>query len=213
MDGSDERGQLGGHLRRIPRQQRARERVEAILAAAQELIVESGSDAMKMSEVAARAGVPIGSVYQYFPDKSAILRELALRFMERVHTVLAAGLVGLGSKAEAIDRLDGLLAGYYRFFVDEPAIREVWAATQSDKDLQRLDVDDSRSNGALLAEALAPFVAPGDEERLEVVCLLFVHLAGAAGRLAIAVDPAEGERMVAELRLVVRRHLDDLLRG
>ena len=39
-------------------------------------------------------GVPIGSVYQYFPDKASILRELALWFMERTRGMLAEGLGG-----------------------------------------------------------------------------------------------------------------------
>ena len=47
---------------RVPTQQRSRERVERMLAAATELIEEGGSDSMKMSEVAERAGVPIGSL-------------------------------------------------------------------------------------------------------------------------------------------------------
>ncbi len=202
---------IGAHLRRIPRQQRSRERVEAILAAAQTLIVESGSDAMKMSEVASRAGVPIGSVYQYFPDKAAILRELALRFMERMHSMLVEGVQGIDSKAEAIDRVDQLLAAYHQLFLDEPDIREVWAATQSDKELQQLDVDDSRLNGEVLALALRHLVARRDRARLDTVCLLFMHLAGAAARLAIAVEPAEGARLMRELRLSVRTHLTGLL--
>lgn len=202
---------IGAHLRRVPRQQRSRERVETILATAQALIVESGSDAMRMSEVASRAGVPIGSVYQYFPDKAAILRELALRFMERTHSMLVEGVQGIDTKAEAIDRVDRLLAAYHRLFLDEPDIREVWAATQSDKELQQLDVDDSRLNGEVLAAALRHLVARRDRARLDTVCLLFMHLAGAAARLAIAVEPAEGERLMRELRRAVKHHLGDLL--
>ncbi|TKB29290.1 MAG: helix-turn-helix transcriptional regulator, partial [Mesorhizobium sp.] len=50
--------------RRAPTQQRSRERVERMLAAAAALIAEQGSDAMRMGEVAERAGVSIGSLYQ-----------------------------------------------------------------------------------------------------------------------------------------------------
>src|SRR3954454_21074928 len=65
---------------RVPTQQRSRERVERMLAAASEIIEKHGSDAMRMSEVAERAGVPIGSLYQFFPDKGALIRTLAERY-------------------------------------------------------------------------------------------------------------------------------------
>ncbi|MFN3216843.1 MAG: TetR family transcriptional regulator [Acidimicrobiales bacterium] len=198
-------------MRRVPRQQRSRDRVDAILAAAHGLVVEAGSDAMRMSDVAARAGVPIGSVYQYFPDKAAILRELAVRFMVRVRQVLAAGLADLGGRDEAIDRVDDLLAAYHALFVSEPDIRDLWAATQSDKELQQLDVEDSRANAGVLYDALVPFAAAADHDQLRDVAFLFTHLAGTAARLAIAVGPAEGERLMAELRGVVRLRLDQLL--
>ena len=66
--------------RRSPSQQRSRERVERMLSAASALIAEQGSDAMRMGEVAERAGVSIGSLYQFFPDKRAIVWALAERY-------------------------------------------------------------------------------------------------------------------------------------
>src|SRR5437868_13385994 len=66
--------------RRAPAQQRSRERLERILSAARMLMSEKGSDQVKMSEVAELAGIGIGSLYQYFPDKSAIIRTLAERY-------------------------------------------------------------------------------------------------------------------------------------
>src|SRR5262245_1644489 len=59
--------------RKMPVQKRSRERVERMLAVATELIAEKGSDALRMGEVAERSGVSIGSLYQFFPDKTALL--------------------------------------------------------------------------------------------------------------------------------------------
>jgi AcrR family transcriptional regulator len=199
------------HRRRVPKQERSRQRVEAILGAAHALVVEAGSDAMTMSDVAARAGVPIGSVYQYFPDKAALLRELALRFMDRVRQMLVVGLVDLDTAAAAVERVDALLAGYHELFLQEPDIRDIWAATQSDKELQRLDVEDSCENGRIIAAALAPLVRPRDRARLDTVCLLYAHLAGAGARLSLAIGGDEGRALMDELRRSIRRDLEELL--
>lgn len=199
------------HRRRSPTQRRSRERVEAILAAAHELLVEHGTDALRVNEIASRAGVAIGSVYQYFPDKAAILRELALRFMERTRAAIAVTLEAIDTKAKGLDAADAMVQGYYGIFLDGPDTRDLWAATQSDKELQKLDVEDSRTNGQLLFERLAPLAAPGHLERLRAATFLYAHLAGATVRLAIAVDRAEGDAMVEEFRISLRRSLDELL--
>jgi len=201
----------GTRRRRTPVQKRSRDRVDAILAAARDLVVEHGSDALRMSEVAARAGIPIGSLYQYFPDKPAILRELSLQLMARVRETLAGGLEGISSKTEALERIDMILAQYYDLFLNEPDIRDVWAATQSDKELQRLDIEDSRENGRLIYEAMKHLVQPRHRRRLRAATFLHAHLVGAGVRLAISVHRAEGDRLVGELRRSVRCAIDAIL--
>ncbi len=54
-------------LRRDPKQERSRERVEEILRVAMQLVGEKGIDGVTMREIAAAAGGPIASLYQYFP--------------------------------------------------------------------------------------------------------------------------------------------------
>ncbi|MEU6860188.1 helix-turn-helix domain-containing protein [Glycomyces sp. NPDC046736] len=67
--------------RRSPRQQRSRQTVTWILEAAAQVFHERGYAATTTNKVAERAGVSIGSVYQYFPDKDALLAALAERHM------------------------------------------------------------------------------------------------------------------------------------
>lgn len=198
-------------IRRQPTQARARERVERILAAATALIAETGSDAVKMTEVAERAGVPIGSLYQYFPDKAAILRTLAMRVMERVRDGLRLSLEGVTNAPDAMARVDATMVGYYDLFLTEPVTRDIWSGTQSDKVLQELDMDDSRQNARIFFDALKHLVPKSGHRRLETASFLLMQLSGAAVRLAIAVDRKEGDKLIGEYRGIMRRELESLL--
>ena len=199
--------------RREPTQERAKARVERILVSASEMIAETGSDTVRMTEVAARAGIPIGSLYQYFPDKAAILRLLAVRFMERVQASLIEGLKDIASADEALARIDAIVEGYYATFINEPVVRDVWSGTQSDKVLQALDIEDSRENGRLVASALKHLVPEADHARFDAGCFLLMQMAGAAIRLAIAVEREEGDLLVEEFRRLTRSELSHYLRA
>ncbi|MFF2065030.1 TetR family transcriptional regulator [Streptomyces sp. NPDC058200] len=84
----------GSGLRRAPVQQRSTERLARILDACGELLDETGYEQLSTRAVAARAGVPIGSVYRFFGNKRAMADALARRnldsFVERVTHRLAA---------------------------------------------------------------------------------------------------------------------------
>lgn len=62
--------------RRKPRQARAQATVDAILQAAAHILVEQGFEGFNTNAVAERAGVSVGSLYQYFPNKEAIIAEM-----------------------------------------------------------------------------------------------------------------------------------------
>jgi AcrR family transcriptional regulator len=71
-------------LRRQPKQQRGKERVEKILIAAAAVFDEVGYEAATTHLIAAKAGTAIGSLYQFFPDKAAIFKAMELRHAEQV---------------------------------------------------------------------------------------------------------------------------------
>src|SRR4029079_13393163 len=81
------RSQAVGIKRRTPRQVRAGETVSTILEAAAQLLEAGGLAGFTTNAVAERAGVSIGTLYQYFADKQALLRALAER---EIATTLAA---------------------------------------------------------------------------------------------------------------------------
>jgi AcrR family transcriptional regulator len=83
--------------RRTPVQNRSRERVEAILEAAERLVVEGGVDALTTRAVAQAARVPVASVYQYFADRDAIIAALIERHVVAMDEQLAVALSELES--------------------------------------------------------------------------------------------------------------------
>lgn len=68
--------------RRRPKQGRSRDTVEAILTASQQILLRNGLNGFNTNVVAERAGISIGSLYQFFPGKEAILAAL-VRDMRR----------------------------------------------------------------------------------------------------------------------------------
>jgi AcrR family transcriptional regulator len=99
-----------------PRQRRAIERRRAILDAALALLGEHSLDSLTTSLIAARAGVPVASVYAYFPNKLAVVAELAREAMAEVDARLTALLPAKIDEAGidlAVDRsIEAVLAGY-----------------------------------------------------------------------------------------------------
>src|SRR5262245_52382357 len=84
-----------GPLRRVPVQGRSLARVNRMLEACAGLVDEIGYDGLTTTLLAERAGVAIGSVYQFFPDKRAIVQALTLRnvdaYIARVIARIADG--------------------------------------------------------------------------------------------------------------------------
>src|SRR3954466_8096823 len=80
--------------RRTPRQARAEETVAAILEGAAQVLEARGLAGFTTNAVAERAGVSIGTLYQYFADKGAVLRALAEREMRLAIAQVAKALHG-----------------------------------------------------------------------------------------------------------------------
>jgi AcrR family transcriptional regulator len=78
--------------RKLPQQARARHTVEAIFEAAARIIEREGPAALNTNRIAERAGVSIGTLYDYFPNKEALLIAMARRQLEEDHQVFRTAL-------------------------------------------------------------------------------------------------------------------------
>jgi AcrR family transcriptional regulator len=105
----------GRYTRRRPQQGRAHQTVEAILDAVVRILKREGFAAVSTNRIAEVAGVSIGSVYQYFPDKGAIFVALHQRHIDEIDRLIETTLVeNASSSLEALIRslIEGMIAAH-----------------------------------------------------------------------------------------------------
>ncbi|HIA48218.1 MAG TPA: TetR/AcrR family transcriptional regulator [Candidatus Hydrogenedentes bacterium] len=127
--------------RRVPVQARSRERVQRILDAAAHLPTEEGYNSVKTNLIAKRAGVSIGSVYQFFPNRYVIINALGERYQSKVAQVL---MMYMGPDAPDDRHWDETLAEVIDILAemwhDDWAFHSVWLAIRSTTELQESDI-------------------------------------------------------------------------
>jgi AcrR family transcriptional regulator len=112
--------------RRSPRQDRSRETVEAILEAAAHVFEQHGYAAGTTNRIADRAGVSIGSLYQYFPNKDAIVVELMRRHIAEAEEVAWPALEHLVETTPPLhDGLTAIVMGMIGLHQQSPRLHRV----------------------------------------------------------------------------------------
>ncbi len=107
--------------RKQPKQARSTELVAAILEAAIQVLTKEGAQRFTTARVAEKAGVSVGSVYQYFPNKAAILFRLQSDEWQRT-TEMLLGILQEMHKPP-LERLRGLVHAFIRSECDEAEMR------------------------------------------------------------------------------------------
>jgi AcrR family transcriptional regulator len=107
--------------RKQPQQARSTELVAAILEAATQVLAKEGAQRFTTARVAERAGVSVGSVYQYFPNKAAILFRLQSDEWQQTTEMMRKILQDVGK--EPLERLRLLVHAFIRSECDEAEMR------------------------------------------------------------------------------------------
>ena len=194
--------------RRIPTQERSRARLARILGCAEAIIAAGGSDRMRMAELAESAGISIGSLYQYFPDKPAIIHALAARYNAESRRCIVEALAAVNDMDALRRAFTALMAEFYRLVRGGPVMRDIWAGMQADKALAALQLNESRAMGAVLEETIARCRPVEDRASLAISAFLLWDLGEAAVRLAIGGDASTGAKIIEAYTRMALREMD-----
>lgn len=111
--------------RKEPRQERSRATVDAILTAAAEVFERSGYDRTTTDAIAERAGVSVGTLYQYFPTKDALLRKLVERHIAAIVRALTPVILGSDASTDLTTFLSSLTQRYFAVRRKAPRLFQV----------------------------------------------------------------------------------------
>jgi AcrR family transcriptional regulator len=193
--------------RRLPSQARSRLRVQRLLETADEMIGAEGFGTMTIPRLASSANIPVGTIYQFFPDKSAIVDAVAVRYMQMFHDELehlSDRIVKLRWEV-AVETVIEHFAGMYR---EHSTFRELWLnghlMTPGAREREQANNDDL---AAVLLAALKQRPEFRHARRLNLACRVAVEVADGLLRYAFTLSPAGDQPTLNELKRLLSAYL------
>jgi len=169
--------------RKEPVQERSRTRFALILGVFRDLTIEKGVDAVSMKEVAEVASISIASLYQYFPDKAAIIATLADRYNRESEDCVAEIIANVQKASEIEIAVSGAYA--------------IWQATQADVRLHQIDEGHCESVTAIIAKGFKVALPKLSKKESIRHGRLFTILIAAVVRKAVTLPPAEAKVLLS----------------
>ncbi|WP_328741867.1 TetR family transcriptional regulator [Streptomyces caniferus] len=198
-------------LRRAPVQRRSAQRLARILDACAEVLEETGYDELSTRAVAGRAGVPIGSVYRFFPNKRAMAEALARRNLDAYADRITARLTAPADQPLQWRRaMDVVVDEYLAMKRTMPGFALVEFTVPAPQAARQANYEVADRLRALFAGPLGLDTA---DERLRTAFLVGVETADALLQLAFRTDPAGDPAIVTETKELLRAYLARYLDG
>ena len=180
-------------MRREPRGRTAAEIVEAIVTAAEQVLEDDGLDGFSTNRVAELAGVSIGSLYRYFPNKYALARGIFDRHLPRYERMILDSAAGGGTIRDYIVRVGTAILA---FFEEHRNIhRALWRLRSAAEVHERIEAT-LTSMIEVTSRLLQASGIPTD--RADDLAFVLVHAGdGVANAVARSGDPELGRRTIA----------------
>ncbi len=198
------------NARRIPSQSRSREKYDKIIKSTRELIGQNGNDSVSMREISKHSGVALASIYQYFPDKAAILQAIMEDLFAQVRKTIKVLLTNCDSFEELTHRVNEGIDSFYSMFKKDPVIAILWSGLQAHPELVELDSNDSIQNAEIITETILLITLNNNKQSVFDATLLLLNIIGSTVKLAITLPEDEGNRLINELKTLVSLRINSL---
>ena len=192
------------YLSRPPKQKRGQLRVQQILNAAEHLFVESGFDGVTTNAIAAQAHVSIGSLYQFFPNKEAILEALGDSYLQKIRDMLEHEFT---PKPSLQEQFDCFVDAFVSFYLANPGFQPIFFGQLQSQ--ERTAVINNIYNELIerLGQALAVFLPALKSDKQTLYATIIINMLKELLPQILAED-AKGQKLLrAEIKRVISAYL------
>jgi AcrR family transcriptional regulator len=198
-------------LRRLPRQERGRRRIDRILDAADGVFARVGYESATTNAIAREAKTSIGSVYQFFPNKETILHALAARYQEKLRAVHNSTL-GKDTDHMPLPALyDRIIGGLAQFHADHPGFQHLFYGATASPHLAAAAAELTQECIARVDTLMARRMPALDPQRRRLYATLNVEVIKALLPLANTGDAAYREMMLGEIKNLLLGHMRQVM--
>ncbi|MFS0886388.1 TetR/AcrR family transcriptional regulator [Aeromicrobium sp. 179-A 4D2 NHS] len=191
--------------RKRPTQERSKVKFDHLLQVSRDVLLELGFESFTCEEVARRAGLPIGTLYQFFANKYVIVCEL-----DRQNAVaISSELDKLAAELPTLDwlvLLDRLIDHMAQLWINDPSRSAVWYAVQSTPVTRATAEVTERELAARVAHVLAPLTPGTPRDRRKIMAEVLVHMAFSMLNFSVR-DQQEHAESIIELKRLLASYL------
>ncbi|MFD5542677.1 TetR family transcriptional regulator [Streptomyces sp. NPDC127079] len=203
--------ETGVVLRRTPQQARSKARLARVLEAAEQVLVAEGVQALTTTRVAAAAGVSVGSLYQYLPDRDAIVDALAAGYFAHLEAVMD-DFVRAAAVERWSDPVGVLIDTYAALYRDEHGFRALWFGSGLTDRTREADREHKRRMAEGVRRVLLALDVADDTQTLGRACHAAVLTADALAQEAFRRDAEGDTALLDEAKVMLRGYLTAIAR-
>ncbi|MER6787475.1 TetR family transcriptional regulator [Streptomyces sp. NPDC000658] len=200
----------GAPLRRTPRQARSKARLALLLRAAERILVDEGVEALTTTRVAAEAKVSVGSLYQYLPDRGAIIDALASGYFARLEGVMD-DLTHAAAAERWNDPVGVLVDTCAAVYRTEHGFRALWFGSGLTERTRAADREHKRRMADGVRRVLLALGVARDDERLARACHAAFLAADALAQEAFRRTPEGDGELLDEAKAMLRGYLTEVV--
>lgn len=196
----------GASLRVVPQQARGKDKVARVLAAADRIMATEGAEAITTVRIAAEAGVSVGSLYRYLPNREAIIESLARQYLGLLEQEMDSLIERVRTHPED-DLVDAGVETFANFYRSHPGFRALWFSRHLSEETRMLD----RAHKSVMAHRIRELlvsqdIGRSDEATLQIgrsIQLATDAIIQEAFRTSSSGDPG----LLAQLKAMIRSYL------
>ena len=192
---------------RKPVQARSKQRVKLILDTAIQMILDENVEALSMNELAHNANLPVGSVYQYFPSKRALLKSLLEDHLALINKEVNEILNSIVDKETLVLGIRKAINATFEIAYGNDLGQKLWAGTQYDPALRKIQDDDGQSYAQTLANKFAEILGIEVTEKFLIQCSIYIASMDACLRSVIDAKSETQHKYIQEIGDLILREL------